>query len=634
MKRGLLIVLLVALSAPASSYAAFPGTNGKIAFQRGGDIWTMNPDGTAQVNLTSSAADEQNPAWSPDGNSIAFDSNATGQRHLYVMLADGSGATQVTATQPCCNYAREPSWSPDGNKLAYHRFDVGLATINIDGSDDTLIYQQTQPYGGEGLTDPEWSPDGSGIAFQGEGVSLCLYGIAKVNPDGTGYAPVTTCEDFAVNRTPSWSPDGARIAFVSDEHCGGLCGPQLLTTIDPDGSNEDTTGTDAFAPAWSPDATRIAYQQWDGSVYRIKTADPDGMSIVDLTPGEMPDWQPLNAGGTQADVLATLTESPDPVAAGGLLTYTAQAKNLVGPDDASGVTLALDLPAGVFYVSATPSQGSCSQASGTVTCNLGNLTVGSSATVTVEVEPQNPLVTLNASATAGATETDPIPANNTASTSTTVAYGAYPRPKGATPSRFSLVPAMRPCDPGAATLTHGPPLAHPSCASPALVSGHLTVGTPDANGASPNSSGFVKVTAIHETPPLDPGNGDQNDVGYEVTLTDVRNAAGLTDYTGELEVQAPLRITDRDNSYSGNAPATVTDTAIDFDVPCAATANPNTGATCAVSTTAEALLPGLLTERKRTVWELGRVRVLDGGADGDPDTGPNTLFAVQGLFIP
>ncbi len=233
-----------------------------------------------------------------------------------------------------------------------------------------------------------------------------------------------------------------------------------------------------------------------------------------------------------------------------------------------------------------------------------------------------------------ATESDPVPGNNTANAQTTVSFGAYPRPKGATPSRFPLVPAMRACDPGSATLTHGPPLTHPSCASPALASGHLTVGSPDANGAPAGFAGFVKIRAIYETPPLDPGNGDQDDVGYDVSLSDVRNAAGLTDYTGELRVQAPLRLTDRDNSPSGNAPATMSDTSIEFDVPCTATANPYSGATCAVSTTAEALLPGLVKERKRAIWELGRVRVLDGGADGDADTGPNTLFAVSGVFVP
>ena len=73
--------------------------------------------------------------------------------------------------------------------------------------------------------------------------------------------------------------------------------------------------------------------------------------------GDEPDWQPLNQAGPEADVLSTITDSPDPVPAGGILTYTAQAKNLVGPDPATGVTLTVNLPASVFYISATPTPG-------------------------------------------------------------------------------------------------------------------------------------------------------------------------------------------------------------------------------------------------------------------------------------
>ena len=88
-----------------------------------------------------------------------------------------------------------------------------------------------------------------------------------------------------------------------------------------------------------------------------------------------------------ADLSLTKSDSPDPVQAGELLTYTLTAHN-AGPQSATGVTLTDTLPAGVTYVSATPSQGSCSEASGTVTCALGTVANGASAGVEIKVRPQ------------------------------------------------------------------------------------------------------------------------------------------------------------------------------------------------------------------------------------------------------
>jgi uncharacterized repeat protein (TIGR01451 family) len=623
-KRVVLAVLLATLLVPASSQAAFPGANGKIAFVRSGDIWTMNPDGTGQVNLTNSAVSESNPAWSPDGNRIAFD-RITGSgfnRELYVMFADGTGVTQIVANNQLHGRA-DPAWSPNGDQLVYVvQGGPFVSKINLDGTGETNI----DP-GAEDSYDPEWSPDGTKIAYttkSGSG-NPCYYDVVTVNPDGSSYFNVTQClpDDFlSVSENPNWSPDGTRIAFVKDG----------LETIKPDGTDRVTLGVSAYQPAWSPDGAKIAYGTTNLSG-RIKVVNSNGTNIVDLTDGYQPDWQPLPSAGPEADVLSTITDSPDPIPAGGILTYTASAKNLVGPDDASGVTLTVNLPASVFFVSATPTQGSCAQAAGTVTCNLGNLPQGSSASATIQVEPQTP-GTINAAANVSATETDPVPGNNASNASTTVTFGGYPRPKGAEISYAPLVPAYRECDPDAATLTHGPSLAFPSCGSPSQTSGYLTVGTPDANTKAANSVGFVKLRAIGEGPPIDPNNGDQADVGYELNMTDVRNTSDLSDYAGELEVQATLRITDRLNTPSLNAPATGTDTSIGFAAPCTPTASPSIGATCSISTTAEAIVPGMVTERKRAIWALGRVRVFDGGADGDTATGPNTLFAVQGVFVP
>ena len=62
---------------------------------------------------------------------------------------------------------------------------------------------------------------------------------------------------------------------------------------------------------------------------------------------------------------------------------------------------------------------------------------------------------------------------------------------------------------------------------------------------------------------------------------------------------------------------------------------PTQGANCNLLTTANTLVPGTVTGGKRAVWGLGQVQVDDGGADGDADTaGDNTLFMVQGVFVP
>src|SRR6266540_2776502 len=76
-----------------------------------------------------------------------------------------------------------------------------------------------------------------------------------------------------------------------------------------------------------------------------------------------------------------------------------------------------------------------------------------------------------------------------------IAGATHPRPRGATPLRASLVPAYKQCT-GAGNRTHGAPLALPSCNPPVQESDSLTVGTPDANGAAPNSIGFVLFNVV------------------------------------------------------------------------------------------------------------------------------------------
>jgi uncharacterized repeat protein (TIGR01451 family) len=118
-----------------------------------------------------------------------------------------------------------------------------------------------------------------------------------------------------------------------------------------------------------------------------------------------------------ANVSVSLLDAPDPVSVGTDLTYTAQISN-AGPDPATSTILTDVLPLGVTFVNAS---AGCSYTSGsrTVTCALGTLAVGASMNPTITVAPGSS-GTLQNTASVGANENDPSPANNTSTATTTV----------------------------------------------------------------------------------------------------------------------------------------------------------------------------------------------------------------------
>ncbi len=147
----------------------------------------------------------------------------------------------------------------------------------------------------------------------------------------------------------------------------------------------------------------------------------------------------LVASPSQADVSINKTASPNPVNQGTNLTYTLTVYN-AGPAVAQSVVVSDPIPAQVAYLSASTSVGTCTGTT-TVTCNLGNLSVGSTAVVTINVNA----VTFSSStlstntATVSASTSDPSLSNNTSSFTTTIqastavdisSFNAYSQPDG------------------------------------------------------------------------------------------------------------------------------------------------------------------------------------------------------------
>jgi uncharacterized repeat protein (TIGR01451 family) len=137
------------------------------------------------------------------------------------------------------------------------------------------------------------------------------------------------------------------------------------------------------------------------------------------------------------NLTVTKTDDPDPVTVGNNLTYTVTVTNQ-GPGGATGVTAADQLPATATFVSASSTQGTCSQASGVVTCNLGTLASGASATITIVVRPTATGTILN-TVMVVANEAETNNADNTA-TQPTLVVGVITPPAAPTCASLTVTP--------------------------------------------------------------------------------------------------------------------------------------------------------------------------------------------------
>jgi TolB protein len=207
-----------------------------------GDIYVMDPDGTAMRQLTQ-GLDASTPTWSPDGSQIAFVRNQ-GQE-LVVMRADGSNQ-QVIARHR--GYYQWPAWSPDGQTIAYQSTPIGdkeqtaIFTIRLDGTEER---QLTDGSASEGF--PAWSPDGSQIAYSAGERNWIM------DADGSDAHQVTHCRlPCVADLAPAWSPDASSLVFVRQEEGGAA--RRLYVMELATGAVEPLTPKVRWAssPAWRP----------------------------------------------------------------------------------------------------------------------------------------------------------------------------------------------------------------------------------------------------------------------------------------------------------------------------------------------------------------------------------------------
>jgi serine/threonine protein kinase len=180
------------------------------------DVLLLRVGGQRPINLTEdSPADENHPAFSPDGRLIAFRSERAGGG-LFVMGATGESARRLTG------FGDNPSWSPDGREIVF-------AT---EGESDPHAREKTSELwvvpaaGGEprkifagDAVQPSWSPGGHRIAFWS--VTQGIRDVWTVAADGSDPQRVT--DAASVDWNPVWARDGAHLYYESDR--GGVMNP-------------------------------------------------------------------------------------------------------------------------------------------------------------------------------------------------------------------------------------------------------------------------------------------------------------------------------------------------------------------------------------------------------------------------
>jgi hypothetical protein len=280
-------------TAALESEAAYPGTNGPIAYtdlDADGQIFVVNPDGSGRRQITSITSEAQDPAFSADGQFIVYSSDTRlRQAELNGPNDDGYLGTDG---------GRHPSVSPDGTRLAFVR-DEGSGSTDVLVSNPGFTNLTNTPDADEG--NPDWSPDGTQIVFgRDDSGNVDLF---VVPPSGGAAENMTDTPDTTEQR-PDWSPDGQHIIFSmsTDE----LPGTSNIWRIDADGGNltQLTDGGADFDPAYSPDGQFIVFQRdviggnalpQGSSNNQIFVANADGSNPHSISgPGthrhQSPDW--------------------------------------------------------------------------------------------------------------------------------------------------------------------------------------------------------------------------------------------------------------------------------------------------------------------------------------------------------
>ncbi len=239
-----------------------------------------------KIRLTSGEWDDITPALHPNGRSLAFASNRSGNWDLYVMNLENGEISRLTNTP---EYDASPSWSPDGLWLAYESYvsdgsegNLEIFIRPVDGSQPP-IRLTNDPAADHS---PAWSPQGRKIAFVSTRDNNADIWIADLDQVDQRYQNISRSLD-AVDAHPAWSPDGNKLVWSS----APLNGIQTLRVWNAD--------TPEVRPAWLNGGDWAVWSS-DGNALLVSLREPNRNYLTGYRFGEQSLILPLVDLGGEA----------------------------------------------------------------------------------------------------------------------------------------------------------------------------------------------------------------------------------------------------------------------------------------------------------------------------------------------